>query len=89
LLNSASYTSNLTGAYTGRAADGPSVTSGKSADKRYTFSVAATTTIFAISATPVAGTRQASDGKLTINESGQRTLGSRRGNRDAAACDRP
>jgi len=76
-LNSTAYTTNVTGAYTGQSAGGLGVTSGKSKDNRYTYSVAATATTFTLTATPVAGTPQAGDGNLTINEQAVKTWGSK------------
>jgi type IV pilus assembly protein PilE len=83
-LNSNSYTSSVTGAYTGQSTGGlgvPAATSpsgsGKSKDDRYTISATATATTFTLTATPKAGTPQAGDGNLTINEQGVRTWGSK------------
>jgi type IV pilus assembly protein PilE len=89
-LNSNSYTSSVTGAYTGQSSGGLGVTaatspsgSGKSKDDRYTISVAATPTAgplftaFTLTATPKTGTPQVGDGNLTINEQGVRTWGSK------------
>jgi type IV pilus assembly protein PilE len=75
-LNSSAYTSSVTAAYTGQSTGGLGVTSGKSRDSRYTYTVAATATTFTLTATPASGTPQAGDGNLTINETGQRTWGS-------------
>ena len=76
-LNSSAYATNVTAAYTGQASGGLGVTSGKSKDNRYTYSVAATATTFTLTATPVAGTPQAGDGNLTINEQSVRTWGTK------------
>jgi len=76
-LNSNAYTANMTAAYTGQSAGGLGVTSGTSKDTRYTFTAAATATTFTLTATPVAGTPQASDGNLTINEQNVRTWGTK------------
>ncbi len=76
-LNSSAYSSSVTGAYTGQSTGGLGVTTGKSRDDRYTFSVAAAATTFTLTATPVAGTPQAGDGNLTITETGARTWGSK------------
>ena len=76
-LNSNAYATSVTGAYTGQSSGGLGVTSGKSKDNRYTYSVAATATTFTLTATPVSGTPQAGDGNLTITETGQRTWGSK------------
>jgi type IV pilus assembly protein PilE len=76
-LNSNAYASSVTAAYTGQSAGGLGVTSGTTKDSRYTFSVAATATTFTLTATPAAGTPQAADGNLTINEQNVRTWGSK------------
>ena len=76
-LNSNAYTASVTGAYTGQSSGGLGVTSGKTKDTRYTFSVAATATTFTLTATPVTGTPQAGDGNLTINEQNVRVWGSK------------
>ena len=83
-LNSNSYTSSTTGAYTGQSSGGLGVAaatspsgSGKSKDDRYTIAASATATTFTLTATPKAGTPQVGDGNLTINEQGVRTWGSK------------
>ena len=76
-LNSSAYatsTTAVTDAYTGQSNGGLGVTSGKTKDGRYAISLVATATTFTLTADP-AGTPQASDGKLTINEAGVRTWG--------------
>ena len=83
-LNSNSYTSSMTGAYTGQSTGGLGLpaaasptTSGKSKDDRYTIAVTATATTFTLTASPKAGTAQVGDGNLTINEQGVRAWGSK------------
>jgi type IV pilus assembly protein PilE len=76
-LNSSLYATSVTSGYTGFSDGGLGVTSGKSKDNRYTYSVSATATTFTLTATPVTGTPQAADGNLTINEQGVRTWGSK------------
>src|SRR6185369_15781886 len=76
-LNSNAYTTNVTAAYTGQSTGGLGVTSGNSRDNRYAFTAAATATTFTLTATPAAGTPQANDGTLTINEQSVRTWGSK------------
>jgi type IV pilus assembly protein PilE len=76
-LNSSAYaksTSAVTAGYTGQSSGGLGVTSGKTRDGRYAISLAATDTTFTLTADP-AGTPQAGDGTLTINEAGVRTWG--------------
>src|SRR5213593_1455136 len=56
-LNSNAYTTSVTAAYTGQSSGGLGVTSGKSKDSRYTYSVpSVTATTFTLQATPVTGT---------------------------------
>lgn len=74
-LNANAYTSSATKAYDGTADGGLGVTGGKTLDGFYTISVVSETASHTITATPIAGTRQAADGKLTINSTGQRTWG--------------
>ena len=77
-LNSSAYatsTTAVTDAYSGQSTGGLGVTSGKTKDGRYAFSLVATATTFTLTADP-AGTPQAADGKLTINEAGVRAWGS-------------
>jgi type IV pilus assembly protein PilE len=85
-LNSNAYTTSVTGDYTGQSTGGLGVkatttctTAGRSRDCRYTYSLnnAAAAGTFTLTATPVAGTPQASDGNLTITETGQRNWGTK------------
>lgn len=87
-LNSNAYTTttatSMTAAYTGQSSGGLGLpaaasptTSGKSKDDRYAISVTGTATTFTFTATPKAGTPQAADGNLTINEQGVRTWDSK------------
>lgn len=73
-LNSTAYTSNVTAAYDGTTAGGLGKTDGKSKDGRYTYSVSvgAGSQSFVLTAIPVAGTQQASDGNLSLSETGQK-----------------
>ena len=76
-LNSNAYATSMTGAYTGKSTGGLGRTSGRTADDRYTLSVAVTGgQSFTLTTTPVAGSSQAGNGNLTINSSGARTWGS-------------
>lgn len=72
-LNGNAYTANVTAAYNGTAAGGLGVTSGRTRDNKYTLTAAAAGATFTLTATPVAGSTQASDGTLTINAAGHRT----------------
>lgn len=73
-LNSNSYTVNaapITAAYNGTSAGGlgwPANTQ----DGKYSFACVCNANDFAITANPVAGTRQVGDGSLTLNSAGQR-----------------
>ncbi len=72
-LNSGAYTSSVTNAYTGLSAGGLGVASGSTKDGRYTLSLTLTGTAFyTLTASPVAGTTQASDGNITLNSAGAR-----------------
>ncbi len=74
-LNSNAYASSVTAAYNGTSAGGLGVTSGKSTDSKYTYSIVSPGQTFTITATPVAGTTQANDGNLSISENGQKLWG--------------
>jgi type IV pilus assembly protein PilE len=81
-LNSSQYSASITNAYNGTAAAANGLGStGQTQDGKYTLSVVTPSggQTYTISATPVAGKTQASDGTLTINESGKKT---RSGNPD-------
>jgi type IV pilus assembly protein PilE len=81
-LNSSQYSASVTNAYNGTAATANGLGStGQTQDGRYNLSVVTPTggQTYTISATPVAGKSQASDGTITINESGKKT---RSGNPD-------
>ncbi len=71
-INSSAYAASVTGAYDGTAAGGLGLTSGKTRDGKYTLSVTVNGQDFTLTATPVSGTSQASDGTLTIRGSGER-----------------
>ena len=81
-LNSSAYsvaTDAVTAAYTGTSTGGLGLTSGKSPDGKYTISVdsGGTATTFTLRAVPVAGTLQAGDGEITINQAGTRLWASK------------
>jgi type IV pilus assembly protein PilE len=76
-LNSNAYTNLVTNAYTGASTGGLGVTTGRSRDSRYTFSATVTGASFTLTATPVSGSTQASDGNLSIDSQGQRLWGSK------------
>lgn len=81
-LNSSQYSASVTNAYNGTAAAANGLgSSSQTQDGKYDLSIVTPTggQTFTISATPVAGKSQASDGTMTINESGQKT---RSGNAD-------
>ncbi len=74
-LNSNAYTANMTTAYTGNSAGGLGKTSGLTTDGKYSLTVVAPAQTYTITATPVAGKSQESDGNITISENGQRLWG--------------
>jgi type IV pilus assembly protein PilE len=76
-LNSNAYSSSVSAAYNGSSTGGLGVSSGKSRDGKYQFSVAVSGASFTLTATPVPGTRQAGDGNLTLTSDGTRTWGSK------------
>ena len=76
-LNSNAYASSITTAYNGSSTGGLGVTSGKSRDGKYTFSVTVASATYTLTATPVVGSSQSADGALTINAAENRTWGSK------------
>jgi type IV pilus assembly protein PilE len=77
-LNSNAYSPSITLAYNGTAAGGLGRTSGMTADNKYTLSISPNVAgqTFTITATPVAGSTQAGDGNITIDQSGVKFWGS-------------
>lgn len=76
-LNSNAYTDKLTTPYNGTADGGLGVTSGKTRDGRYTLAATVNGASYTLTATPIAGTTQASDGTLTFASDGSRTWGTK------------
>jgi type IV pilus assembly protein PilE len=78
-LNSNAYAVSLTLAYNGRNDGGLGVTSAKTSDNKYNLTISPTsgTTVqsYTITATPVTGMSQASDGNITVASDGTRTWG--------------
>lgn len=74
-LNANAYSANISAAYAGTASGGLGKTSGKTDDSKYTLSVVSTGQSYTITATPVAGTAQASDGSFSISSDGSKTCG--------------
>jgi type IV pilus assembly protein PilE len=74
-LNSDAYTSSVTAAYTGTSAGGLGRTTGRTANGKYTLSIVTAAQSYTVTATPVSGTVQASDGNLTVSSDGSRTWG--------------
>ena len=73
-LNSNAYTTSLSGNYTGVSTGGLGRTTSKSNDGKYDLAlVNATAQSYTMTATPVAGSSQASDGTITLNSNGTRT----------------
>ena len=77
-LNSNAYAGSVTTAYNGTSAGGLGVTSGLSADGKYTYTISPTTPgqSYTLTATPVAGKSQANDGTITLSSTGAKTWGS-------------
>jgi type IV pilus assembly protein PilE len=73
-LNSNTYTSNMTVAYSATSAGGLGST-GFTTDGKYTLTVVSAGPTFTITATPVTGKSQAGDGNITISDNGQRLWG--------------
>lgn len=72
-LNSSAYTGNLATAYTGQSGGGLGKTGSVTTDGRYVLSFGSTAAqSYEIWAKPKAGTTQAGDGCLAINDRGQR-----------------
>lgn len=74
-LNANAYTGNISTAYDGTANGGLGKASGTTDDAKYTLSVVSTGQTYTLTATPVAGTSQASDGVFSISSTGARTCG--------------
>ena len=72
-LNSDAYTSSITAAYTGTSAGGLGRTTGKTANSRYSLSIVTAAQSYTVTATPVSGSVQASDGNLVVASDGTRT----------------
>jgi len=71
-LNSNAYTASVTAAYNGTSAGGLGRTTGLTSDNQYTFTLVAPGQTHTLTATPVAGGRQAGNGCLTLQENGLR-----------------
>lgn len=76
-LGANAYSANISSAYDGTAAGGLGVTSGMTADGRYTLSVTVSGASHTLTATPVTGSTQDGDGTLTVTSTGRRTWGSK------------
>ena len=77
-LNSTAYATSVTAAYTGNATGGMGKTTGRCDDNKYTLSltVPGGAQSFTLTATPVSGSTQASDGNLSVASDGTRLWGS-------------
>lgn len=79
-LNSNSYAYSVSNTYNGTsgANNGLGKTGSKTADGKYTLGldITAASQTYTLTATPVSGTTQASDGNLSIDQSGRRLWGS-------------
>ena len=74
-LNSDAYSSSITTAYTGASTGGLGFTTGKTSNGKYALSIVTAAQTYTVTATPVSGTVQASDGNLTVASDGTRTWG--------------
>ena len=74
-LNANAYTANLATAYDGTATGGLGKTTQRTQDGRYDLTLAATAQSYTLTATPVAGTTQASDGAFSIASTGAKACG--------------
>jgi type IV pilus assembly protein PilE len=77
-LNSSSYATSVTDPYNGRSDGGLGKASGNADDGKYTMSILPTvgpTQSYTLTATPIPGTSQNSDGNITISSDGSRTWG--------------
>jgi type IV pilus assembly protein PilE len=79
-LNSNGYAVSVTTSYNGRNDGGLGVGSGKTSDGKYTITISPTSgaavQTYTLTATPVAGSSQASDGNITVSSDGTRVWGS-------------
>lgn len=72
-LNSSAYTASVTTAYDGNATTGGlGRTTGQTSDSKYALALSGVGQTYTLTATPVAGTGQAGNGCLTIQENGMR-----------------
>lgn len=72
-LNSSAYTASVTTAYDGNATTGGlGKTTGQTSDSKYALALSGVGQTYTLTATPVAGTGQAGNGCLTIQENGMR-----------------
>ena len=74
-LNSNAYTVNLATAYDGTAAGGLGKTTQQTTDGKYTLALTGNAQSYTLTATPVAGTPQASDGAFSIASTGAKACG--------------
>lgn len=79
-LNSNTYAYSVTRTYNGTASatSGLGKTSGKTSDGKYSLGldITAASQTYTLTATPVSGTTQATDGNISINQAGVRLWGS-------------
>ena len=71
-LNSNGYTGDVEAAYTGTSAGGLGRTGAKTTDGKYTLSLAVVGQSYTLTATPVTGTPQQSDGAFSVASNGSR-----------------
>ncbi len=73
-LNSSAYTCNVSNAYTGQSSGGLGITSGTTSDGNYNiqFASGCSATSFTLQAAPISGKPPASDGTISIDQTGTR-----------------
>jgi type IV pilus assembly protein PilE len=74
-LNSNAYSTTMIAAYDGTATGGLGSTTGLTKDGKYTLGVTSAGQTFTLTATPVTGSSQASDGILSLQENGKKLWG--------------
>ena len=76
-LNSNAYASNVIAPYSGSFSGGLGVTSGKSRDGKYMFSVTVSSATYTLIATPTIGSSQSEDGTISIDAAENKIWGNK------------
>ena len=76
-LNANAYSSSVIRPYDGSNNGGLGITTGRSRDNKYTFSVTTASGTYTLTATPLPTSSQKSDGNLTLDAIGNKTWGSK------------